>query len=168
MTFRVDDQVVHPSYGVGRVVGLVTKRFFEEEARHYYEISIERSTVWVPVDEQITGGLRRLTRKAELARYRKVLLSPPEPLNTDHHQRRQDLQIRLRQGTFQARCEMVRDLSARGWHQTLSEADSDALRKSRESLCQEWAAVDGVTVSDASTQIAALLAESRLTFEKQA
>ena len=161
MAFKIDDQVVHPSYGVGRIVNLVTKSFFEAEARRYYEVAIERSTVWVPVDGDAVGGLRRLTRKDELNRYREVLRSKPEVLNADHQQRRLEILARLRQGSFLDRCQMVRDLTARGWHKTLSEADADCLRKSRDSLCAEWAVVTNASVAAATAEVAALLAEAR-------
>ncbi|MBI4769500.1 MAG: hypothetical protein HY784_03565, partial [Chloroflexi bacterium] len=136
MPFQVDDRVVHPAHGVGRIVGLVTKNFFEAEAHLYYEIAIQRSTVWVPVDAGTAIGLRPLTPKAELARYRGVLRSRPVPLTPDHRQRRLDLLSRLKAGLFQNVCEVVRDLTARGWLKPLSEMDSVTLRKTREGLCQ--------------------------------
>jgi RNA polymerase-interacting CarD/CdnL/TRCF family regulator len=166
MSFKVDEQVVHPSYGIGRIVGLVTKSFFEAKARRYYEVSIERSTVWVPVDDDSGSGLRRLTRKDELTRCRAVLRSCPETLTPDHQQRRLELLHRQRQGDFVDRCRIVRDLTARGWHKALTEADADVLRKSRDSLCQEWAAVMGVSVADAMTEVTGLLAEGRDKHEK--
>ena len=166
MPFQIDDQVVHPAHGVGCIVALVTKRFSEAEARLYYEVAIKKaSTVWVPVDASTADGLRPLTPKNELARYRGVLRSRPAPLNPDHRQRRLDLLSRMKGASFQAICEIVRDLTARGWLKALSEMDSAALRKTREGLCQEWAAVDGVSVLQATDEVVALLLEGRQTYQ---
>jgi RNA polymerase-interacting CarD/CdnL/TRCF family regulator len=165
MPFQVDDRVVHPTHGVGRVVGLVTQRFSEAEARLYYEIAIQRSTVWIPVDADTARELRPLTPKAELARYRNVLRSRPASLTADHRQRRLDLLSRLKAGSFQSLCEVVRDLTARGWQKALGEMDATALRKTRDGLCQEWAAADGVSVLDAVKEVDALLLEGRQAYQ---
>ena len=161
MVFHIDDRVVHSAYGVGRIVGLVTKRFFDAEARLYYEIAIQRSTVWVPVDAGPASGLRPLTPKGELARFRGVLRSRPVALIPDPGERRLELLSRLRVGSFQAMCEIVRDLTARSWRKTLGNADAAALRRAREGLCQEWAVVDGVSALQAAEEVDALLLESR-------
>jgi CarD family transcriptional regulator len=163
MAYKINDRVVHPTYGVGRIVGLVSKRF-EAEERQFYEVAIERSTVWVPVDNSGNGngnGLRPLTTKSELKHYRQLLQSTPQPLTQDSRQRKLDLQDRLKAGTFQAICEAVRDISARGWSKPLSEADALLLRKAREGLCQEWAASADVSVVQATAEVNALLLEAR-------
>jgi len=43
----------------------------------------------------------------------------------------------------------------------LREADAAALRKARDGLCQEWAAADGVSVSQAAEEVDGLLLEAR-------
>jgi RNA polymerase-interacting CarD/CdnL/TRCF family regulator len=165
MAFKVDEKVVYPAFGVGRIVALVNRRFLEAEMRAYYEVVTDRSTAWVRVDDDAASGLRRLTSKAELAHYRAVLRGQPALLNQDHRQRHQELQTRFKRGTLQDMCEMVRDLSGRGWVKGLSEADSSALRKSRDGLLQEWAAADDVTLPEATAEINALLQEGRQTFQ---
>jgi len=163
MAYKIDDRVVHPTYGVGRVVALVSKRF-EAEERQFYEVSIDRSTVWVPVDDSGHGngnGLRPLTPKSDLNRYRRLLQSSPKPLTQAPRQRKLDLAARLKLGTFQAMCEAVRDITARGWLKPLSEADTAMLRKAREGLCQEWAASSDVSVVQATAEVNALLLAAR-------
>jgi RNA polymerase-interacting CarD/CdnL/TRCF family regulator len=139
----------------------VTRRFAEAEEGTYYEIAIRRGTVWIPVEAGTTGGLRALTPQAELGHYRSALRSRPVALTPDHRQRRVYLLGRLKAGSFQDLCDVVRDLSARGWHKPLSELDSATLRKTRESLCQEWAVSAGVTVGQASAEVDSLLLEGR-------
>ena len=98
MAYQVDDRVVHASHGVGRITRVVTRQFPDLEAREYYEIAIERNTVWVPVDSTVPQELRLLTPKAELARYRAILLEKPAVRTPDHRQRRLELINRLKLG----------------------------------------------------------------------
>lgn len=161
MPFNVDDRVVYPAFGVGRIVALVTKSFYEAESDLYYEVMGERSTVWVQVNESAARGLRRLTRQYELAYYREVVGRRPVSLNQDHRQRQLNMRSQLKLGTMEGLCEMVRDLSARSWARPLTATDSMALRQSREALCEEWAAADGVTLPQAAAELTALLLGSR-------
>lgn len=152
MPFAIDDQVVYPTLGLGRVVALVMRRLMGDEEREYYEVTLGKNTVWVPVDSGLPTGLRPLTPRAELGHYRDVLRSCPILLNPDHRQRDADVRTRLRANSFQDLCEVVRDLTARAWDKPLGERDSASLRKSRDALCQEWAAADRVTVPLATAE----------------
>jgi RNA polymerase-interacting CarD/CdnL/TRCF family regulator len=67
------------------------------------------------------------------------------------------LAARLRGGSFQTLCEVVRDLTARGRIKPLNEADSAALRRARAAMLQEWAAAAGVTPAEAAAEVDALL-----------
>jgi CarD family transcriptional regulator len=157
MQFKVDEHIVYPAFGVGRVVGVVRRSVMGAEAQLYYEVSGQRSTAWVQVERALEHGLRRLTRRDELPHYRQVLGGEPAALNPDHHQRQFELRSQMKRGTFQSLCEIVRDLSARGWAKPLNEYDGEALRLSREALSQEWAAADGVSVPQASVELNTLL-----------
>lgn len=165
MSLQVDDRVVLPAHGVGSVVGLVDKSFSGAATRQYYEIAVQQGTVWVPVDTSAALGLRSLTGKAELTRYRAVLMSRPAALHPDHRQRRLELLARLKSGRFLDLCEVVRDLTARGWRKALGEADAATLRQLRDGLSREWAAADEVSVGDATREVDALLAEGRRVFQ---
>lgn len=157
---KVNDRVVHSAHGIGHVVGLVTRQF-GAEARRFYEIAIERSTIWVPVDSDLPPELRLLTTPSELARCRAILQGQPAPLTADHRQRRLDVSALLRTSSFQTLCELVRDLTARGWAKSLGEMDAAALRRARERLGREWAVADGVGQMAAITEIDELLGLGR-------
>jgi CarD family transcriptional regulator len=161
MVFKLGDAVVHPVHGVGQIVCVSEKQFTGVGAREYFEISTDKATVWIPVDASETSGLRRLTPKPDLAGYRTVLKSKPISLDKDHSKRRLDLSGRLKQGSFQALCEMVRDLTARSWSRPLGGSDAVLLRKTHDLLCQEWAAASGVTVGQAAQEVDTALLEAK-------
>ena len=166
MTIKVNDWAVHPWHGIGRVVKLETRRFGEEPERNYYNFEIPTGTVWVPV-EGSSAGLRHLTAKGDLDRYRGLLRSRPEPLSGDQRQRQIALSERLKDSSFDTRCELVRDLSALGWHRALNESNGTMLRSARRALCAEWAAVAGLSLDEATQEVMAVLLEGRKTYEEQ-
>jgi RNA polymerase-interacting CarD/CdnL/TRCF family regulator len=165
MSIEVNDWVVHPQCGVGRVVKLEVREFDPGIAQRYYVIAIAKGTMWVPVDGP-PSGLRRLTAKGELGKYRGILRSRPTPLAMDSRQRQIALAVRLKEGSFQARCEVVRDLTAHRWHKSLNESGSVLLRNVHEVLCAEWAAAEGLSFNEATQEVEALLLEGRRAYEK--
>lgn len=156
-TFEVGDTVVHPQHGVGDIVKLADREFERGESRRYYEISIPGgSTVWVPVDLS-NSGLRGLADKRELAGCREILKAPPLNLTADGHVRQSELVAHLKQGTMAAHCEVVRDLAAFVAHKPSYGTIKGFLEAMLRVLCQEWAIVAGVTITEAASEIHSLL-----------
>lgn len=161
MSFKVGDRVIHPRHGLGKVTNLTVKQFVEGEKRPFYEISFSGSTLWVPLTLPSTG-IRKLTVKSEIVNCRRLLKGPATPLNNDPRLRQTELRDHLKEGTLTAHCEVVRDLAATGWRKPLSGAMAAFYKVTQEVLCQEWAAVEGVTVSEAAVEIESLLEKGRL------
>jgi len=160
MSFKVGDRVVHPRHGLGQVIGLAIKQFVEGEKRPFYEISFPGSTLWVPLN-LTASGTRKLSTKSEVTSCRRVLKSPAEPLENDFRLRQTELKDHLKKGTLIARCEVVRDLTAYGWHKPLNGSIAAFLQTTLDVLCQEWAAVEKITPEEAATEIQSLLVKGK-------
>ena len=160
--FEIGDRVVHPQYGVGQIVKLEDREFERGDSHRYYEIQIPGgSTVWVPVDLP-NSGLRRLAIKSELVYCREILKSHPSPLKDDGRVRQSGLVEYLKRGTITAHCEIVRDLSAFVAHKPAYGTITAFLEAIVNVLCQEWALVEGITLSAAAYEISTLLEKGRL------
>ena len=160
MPFKIGDQVVHPRHGLGQVTNMAIKQFVEGEKRPFYEIAFPGSTLWVPLNLS-TSGIRKLTVKSEIASCRRLLKAPAAPLNSDSRVRQIELAAHLKLGTIAARCEVVRDLIAHSWQKPLSGSAASFLRTAKDVLYQEWAAVEGITLSEAAAEIESLLEKGR-------
>jgi RNA polymerase-interacting CarD/CdnL/TRCF family regulator len=165
MSFKVGDRVIHTRHGLGQVTSLAVRQFVEGEKRPFYEISFPGSTLWVPLNLPSTG-IRKLTVKREIANCRRLLKAPAAPLNSDPRLRQMELREHLKEGTLSAHCEVVRDLAAMGWHKPLSGAMAAFLKTTQDVLCQEWAAVEGVSLTEAASEIEALLDKGRRANDK--
>lgn len=159
MLFKIGDLVIHPAFGIGHIVEIEEKQFYQAGMHLYYKITRLRQRMWMRVEAQEDDGLRLVTLKSELNYYRDLLKSPPVPLNTNSRQRQIDLH--LKQDTFQGVCEVMRDLTAWSRHKPLDQADTTTLQKTTDSLCEEWAVAAGVTTSEAGREIGSLLLSAR-------
>ena len=164
MEFQIGDAVFHPVHGIGHIVSIAERHFTQDQARLYYEITTEKSTVWMPIESSGVIGLRRVTSKHELTRYRNILKSKPAPLNDDHGKRRLELTNQLKTSSFEVVCQIVRDLTARSRRKRLTQLDTVTLRKARGELEQEWSAAAGIPLTDAEKEIDALLLEGQRRF----
>jgi CarD family transcriptional regulator len=161
LVFEIGDRVVHPQHGVGHIVKLEDREFERGSIQRYYEIVIPGgSTVWVPVDLS-NSGVRPLASKSELAHCREILKSNPSPLTPDGRIRQSELVIHLKQGTIAAQCEVVRDVSAFVAHKPTYGTITAFLEAMLRVLYQEWAIVEGITISEAANEINSLLGKSK-------
>jgi RNA polymerase-interacting CarD/CdnL/TRCF family regulator len=165
MAFKVDEWVVHPQHGVGRIVKLEIRQFCSGSAQLYYEISIPNGTLWVQVKGS-SCGLRKVISKGNLDKYRNLLKSRPTLLIANQRQSQNELTDNIKQRSFQARCEVVRDLTALGWYKPLGEGYATLLRSANQALCQEWAIVEGVSLHEATREVDSLLKEGRQMYKE--
>ncbi|MEP7357730.1 MAG: hypothetical protein ABI847_10855 [Anaerolineales bacterium] len=164
MPFAMNDRVIYPAFGVGRIVGLTEKTLGSDASQMYYEVSGDRTTAWVKVGEGEAQGLRALTRKDQLGHFRAVLRGQPEPMNADFRKRQLAVRDQLKPGTLQCMCEVVRDLSGRSWVKTLNDSDLHMLRRSSNAIQAEWAAADDISLAEATAEVNGLLREGRDTY----
>jgi len=88
-------------------------------------------------------------------------MAPAVPLNQDPRLRQTELSQHLKEGTLSAHCEVVRDLTAYGDHKPLSGALAAFLKVTLDVLCQEWAAVEGISLTEAAIEIEDLLVKGQ-------
>jgi RNA polymerase-interacting CarD/CdnL/TRCF family regulator len=75
----------------------------------------------------------------------------------DGRVRQSSLAAHLKQGTIAAQCEVVRDLSAFVAHKPAYGTITSFLEAILRVLCQEWAIVEGITITEAASEIDSLL-----------
>ena len=161
MQFHVGDKVVHPVHGVGTIKTFTKQLFVGEKARQYYEVITGGATIWVPINGQGSTVLRRIGLKNSLTECRRLLRGHPVPLVQNRQLRQLEIANRLKGRALPELCEMVRDLRARSRQRLLGITEDNLLRKISKALCDEWAAVDGVTAQTALYEIESLLQEEQ-------
>jgi RNA polymerase-interacting CarD/CdnL/TRCF family regulator len=129
--FEIGDKVVHPQHGVGQVVKLEDREFERGDSRRYYEI-------------HIPGGSTVWV-----------------PVDLSNSVRQSVLVEHLKQGTLAAQCEVVRDLSAFVAHKPSYGTITAFLEAMLRVLCQEWAIVQEISMSEAMAEISSLLEQTK-------
>lgn len=151
MSYTQGESVVHHHFGVGTVVAIETMNV-DEEVRQFYRVSFDRTMLWVPVSGN-SIGIRPITAKRNLARFRELLKASPAALEGDFRQRQVEMTRRIDSGTFQGLCEIVRDLSARLASKPLNLYETNLLKRSRDALVTEWSTASECSPDQALDEI---------------
>jgi CarD family transcriptional regulator len=161
--FKAGDAVIHPVRGAGVVVR-VENRQWRGDSALYYRINLlgqPGTRLMIPVSAAETLGLRRVIPRSKLSKVWHVLRATPKTLPDNHKKRYELLDDKLHTGDVFQVAEAVRDMA---WRQQreghLTTMGKQRYEEGMKMLAGELAAVQGVDLDDAETQIRAELMES--------
>ncbi len=159
MKFAINDKVIHPRHGAGRITG-IQQRGSADEASPYFVIYIpaQRLTVYVPTQQMEQVGVRPAISLAKLPRLLDTLRSAPDCLQDDVDERQKGLWAKLGTGYVVQAAEVVRDLTWRRHQSHLTRKDTEYLTRGREWLAAEIALASDGDISEANKAIDAALA----------
>lgn len=109
--FKVDQRIVYPSQGVGRITSITEKKF-KDAAVLYYIIYLEFSdmTVMVPVDKARELGIRPIVHKDEAQKALNFISEEYAPIPSDWKLRYQMNLDLLKKGSVMDIASVVRSL----------------------------------------------------------
>lgn len=156
MKFQTDEWVIHNTHGLGQVLG-IEERAMDGADITFYVVQTHDLTIWVPVDENITRRLRAPNSASAFKKALAVFSQPAEKLPTDHRLRHQQLQERLKEGTVEAWCRLLRDLTAdrskHGWN----DRERNLLNAVRKILVGEWSFSLSITPEQAELDLSRVM-----------
>jgi CarD family transcriptional regulator len=159
MQFAINDKVIHPRHGVGRITGIEQKDLSDSPGSYYViYIPAQRLTVRVPSDRMERAGVRLAISLAKLSQVLDILRSTPGCLHDIFAERQRDLWTKLETGLVLQAAEVVRDLSWRRRDTRLTKKDSEYLSRGREWLAAEMALASDGQITEANHVIDAALA----------
>lgn len=156
--FHVGDYVVHHSHGPGEVIEVDVKTL-NGHAENYYVVKIKDMTLWVPVESEAASTLRLPTPPDEFAHLFDILHSAGNPLPTDRLERKTYLSQRLKDGTLDSICCVIRDLNTQRRQKKLSESDAAVFERAQRLLLSEWSLSLDISDEEAHQALDTLLQE---------
>lgn len=159
MNFQVGDQVVHWTYGPGKVIQLDEKAL-SGHTELYYVVQIRDMTLFVPIHDQEESSLRLPTPSDEFDGLFAILKSPEEPLSSDRWERKNQLMALMKDGRLESICRVIRDLVAFRRAKKLNDYDAAILERAQNFLINEWQISLGVSRVQAERDLQVLLGEN--------
>lgn len=159
MGFHEGDLVMHCTYGLGKVIN-VEERAIHGPVMLYYAVQIGDMTVWVPADDHLGTRLRPPTHGTEFQRLLDILAGPGEKLPDDRHERKELLEMWLKDGRAESLCRVIRSLTNFRQVHPLNDNDQIFLRRTQHALIGEWGYSLSIPVAQAEHDMHHLLASN--------
>ena len=160
---QIGDTVVHPGYGVGKVVDIEKLSCLGSDKR-YYSIRLVADAgtqVWVPVQEAEGRGVRRPIRRPQLKEIWRALRAKPEALPSDHQKRYGIVRQKVDNGDSLQIAEALRDLTWKDYHvRSLTSEGKRLYDKAIKFLATEVAVVQGSDRETVESELSRVLDEN--------
>jgi RNA polymerase-interacting CarD/CdnL/TRCF family regulator len=156
MGFAVGDEVIHCSFGVGKIIN-VEEKIINELPLNCYVVELENMTIWIPVENPGKSSLRHPTPPEEFKETLKILSSPNQDLPVDRVIRRKELLDRFSDGQLSSICMIVRDLNQFKQKSKLNDQEKSMLERAIKSLLTEWTLSLGTPLHQANLQMESML-----------
>ncbi len=148
--FKINDKIVHTTWGGGYVRNITTKNVAEEDIECYeIELLLNSSRVFVPKQNLDVADIRLPGTKAEKKKAVTTLRGRRANLASDWKARVTYLKSRLEQGTLQAYAQTVRDLRGGFSSDTISSTERKLYNKAYDLMASEVALIRDCDISDA-------------------
>ena len=151
------DQIIHPRYGAGTVVGRKKlKMRGETRAYHIVELVGERGEVMIPVDQASNMNIRPAIE--DLSIFEEVFALPPVQLADDYRARQAKIQKQIQTREPDAMAKALRDLYWREQSEKLTAVETKLKSQLIKMLSHEIAVICAdLTVEQATSQLTGML-----------
>lgn len=152
--FQIDQQIVYPSQGVGKITEIFEKNF-RSTAMMYYKIYIESSDmiVMVPVEKALELGIRSIVSAEEAEKALNSLSDDFEPITSDWKLRYQMNLDLLKKGTIADIAAIVRCLYNRSKVKELPILERKLYDQAKKLLEDEISIAMGMDVKEVESKI---------------
>ena len=158
--FNIEENVVYPMHGVGKIIEIATKTILNKKKKYYVvELINTKMRVMVPVDNAETIGLRHIMDKKQIPKIAKLLQEEYVEQEEDWKIRYQNNLTKVKSGSIIAVAEVCRNLYKRARDKELSVMERKLYESAYSLMINEVALAKGITAEDASNMISDILSK---------
>ena len=152
--FQINDFVVYPSHGVGRIVDEEVQNVAGFELKMYVlTFEKDKMTLKVPKDKIASTGMRKLSSANTIGKALQVISGKAKVKRAMWSRRAQDYEQKINSGELILIAEVVRDLHRNDEQREQSYSERQLYEAALERLTREIAAVDGVEEKTAQKKV---------------
>ena len=161
-TFKINDSVVYPAHGVGKIVG-IEKQVIAGITNELFVLDFEQEKLKlkVPTAKAISSGMRALSDDAQVKKAVDLLKGRARIKRTMWSRRAQEYEAKINSGDILAVAEVVRDLYRATDQPEQSYSERQLFEAALDRLAREVAAVRKSDLSKALAEIDASLQQKK-------
>lgn len=161
-TFKVNDHVVYPAHGVGRIVG-IEKQVIAGITNELFVLDFEQEKLKlkVPTAKAISSGMRALSDDAQVRKAIDLLKGRARIKRTMWSRRAQEYEAKINSGDILSVAEVVRDLYRASDQPEQSYSERQLFEAALDRLAREVAAVRKADLAKALSELDASLRQKK-------
>jgi CarD family transcriptional regulator len=159
MSYNIGDKVIHSSHGFAEIVNIESKDVAGTRV-DYYVVQTRDLLVWIPVASPLKESLRLPAAKNKFADYFSILRAHYLPFSENRMERKNEIHLRLKEGSTESICSLIRDLSYYRKNKKLNEYECSIYERAVKMLIDEWQYAMSTTQQQATKELNTLLDES--------
>lgn len=159
-SFKVEEHVVYPMHGVGKIAEITTKMVLGKRKKYYVvDLINTKLTAFLPVNKADEIGLRRIIPKKDVQKVLKLLKQEYVEVDEDWKIRYQNNMIKVKSGSIESVAEVTRNLYKRARDKELSIMERKLYELAYSLVINEIALAKGIDVEEASNLISDILSK---------
>ena len=157
-TYKVNDFIVYPTHGTGKIVK-IENEVFDGEKINFYVINFEqdRLLLRVPKAKAKELGLRKTSSKDRIKAAITTLRSPRKSSSLMWSRRAEEYQVKINSGDPVQLAEVLRDLYKGAKEQEQSYSERQIYKSAMERLDREYAAIESTDEDSATKKLEKVL-----------
>jgi CarD family transcriptional regulator len=161
-TFKVNDHIVYPAHGVGRIVSIEKQHIAGIVSELFViEFEQEKLKLKVPTAKAISVGMRGLSDEAQVKKSLEILKGRARIKRTMWSRRAQEYEAKINSGDIVAVAEVVRDLYRASDQPEQSYSERQLFEAAQDRLAREVAAVRKVDLTKALADLDGALQQKK-------
>ena len=158
LPFAVDDYVVYPTHGVGRVTGVERREISGMDLELYVvDFDMDKMVLRVPVEKAQGSGMRKLSTPQKMTTALSTLKGRARIKRTMWSRRAQEYEAKINSGDPVAIAEVIRDLHRSANQPEQSYSERQIYESALERLARELAAVERIDEAAATERLEDML-----------
>ena len=152
--FSLGEKIVHPMQGAGIIEQIEEKKILGQ-IKQYYVLKLPCSdlNVMIPVDAEVSVGIRPIVDKSEIEKVIEVLGAPSTTMDSNWNRRNRDNLDLLKKGDIMLVAEVVRNLLRVDREKGLSAGEKKMLANAKQILVSEIILVCEISQEEAVKMI---------------
>ncbi len=154
--FKVGDNAVYPSHGVGVVRGVQIKDVGEGKKKYFYILQLHHngSTILIPTDKVKDVGLRAIISEKEVPKIYRILKAKEEATDAQTWNRRyREYMEKIKTGSIFEIAEVLRDLYRLKFDKDLSFGERKMLDTAKSLLIKELSLAQKIKEEDVEEEL---------------
>jgi CarD family transcriptional regulator len=167
LNFKVEEYVVYPTHGVGKIKDIVKEKIANFELECYIiEFEREKLTISIPMKQALKSGLRRLSTKKEMQEIFNILRGGIKKMKGMWSRRAQEYEEKINTGDLISIAEVLRDLTRDVEDSERSYSERVIYETALHRLSSEYASVEHISITESTEKIISI-SKDKIAFEEK-